>query len=201
MKTFLVYALLLLLCLNAEAKRKHYRSSSILLAPSRASLLLQNQKINQMGVERIGDERRLSELVSDGTLVALPINDAVKIAPSLPSNRRYVLPITRVFLLALAQQYYAEFRLPLQVDSAVRPRDVQKKLRRINRNAAPVDGATASSHETGATFDLSRCMTKKQTQWLEQRLQSYSYLGYVIIEEERHCFHIMVATEAAQICK
>jgi hypothetical protein len=160
-------------------------------------LLLQNQKIDQMGAERSGDERRLSYLVEDGTLVALPINDAVKIAPSLPSNRRYVLPITRVFLLALAQQYYAEFHLPLQVDSAVRSRADQRKLIKHNHCAAPVDGPTASSHETGATIDLSRRMTKAQTKWMEQRLIVYTYLGYVVVEEERNCFHIFVSTEAA----
>jgi hypothetical protein len=197
MKTYLLYAFLLLLCLNAEAKGKHYKSSNTLLTPNHGSLLLQNQKIDQNGLGRIGDERRLSRLVEDGTLVALPNTDAVKIAPSLPSNRRYVLPVTRVFLLALAQQYYAEFHLPLQVDSAVRPRDVQDKLRHHNKSAAPVYGPTASSHETGATIDLSRHMNKKQTQWLEQQLLVYTYLGYAVVEEERHCFHIFVSTEAA----
>jgi hypothetical protein len=197
MKTCILYLLLLLLCCSAEAKRKHFASCDTLLCPTHASLLLQNQMINQMGVERIGDDRRLSTLVSDGTLVALPINDAVKIAPSLPSNRRYVLPITRLFLLALAQQYRAEFHLPLQVDSAVRPRNVQESLRHHNKSAAPTYGPTASSHETGATIDLSRHLSKKQTQWLEQRLMPYVYLGYIVVEEERHCFHIFVSTEAA----
>ena len=197
MKTCLLCVLWLLLCLSAEARPKRLLSCDTLLCPTHDSLLLQNQKVRQMGVVRIGDERQLSRLVEDGTLVALPITDAVRIAPSLPSNRRYVLPVTRVFLLALAQQYYAEFHLPLQVDSAVRPRDVQKKLRRFNRNAAPVDGATASSHEAGTTVDLSRHLNKAQTQWLEQRLLVYQYLGYVLVEEERHCFHIFVSTEAA----
>lgn len=149
-----------------------------------------------MGLERIGDERRLSYLVETEVLVALPGNDAVVIAPSLPSNRRYVLPMTRDFLVKLASEYYAEFHLPLQVDSAVRSRDVQRRLRRFNRCAAPVDGETASSHETGATIDLSRHMTKQQTKWLEWRLLYDCYArGLVIVEEERHCFHIMVVRE------
>lgn len=191
----LVFALLLLLCCTAEAKKKHYSSSNTLLKPSRQSLLLQNQMIKQMGLERIGDERRLASLVETGVLVALPIEDAMKIAPSLPSNRRYVLPMVNSFLVKLASEYYAEFRQPLMVDSAVRPMTVQKKLRRHNASAAPVQGETASSHETGATVDLSRRMTKAQTRWLEWRLAYYMAIGWVIVEEERRCFHIMVAEE------
>ena len=198
-ENMLLCVLWLLLCCSVEARVKHLKFCDISLCPTHDALLLQNQKVKQMGVVRIGDERQLSYLVETEELVALPITDAVRIAPSLPSNRRYVLPITRVFLLTLAQQYYAEFHLPLQVDSAVRPRDVQKRLRRFNHSAAPVDGATASSHETGATIDLSRHMSKKQTQWLEQRLLVYVYLRYVVVEEERHCFHIFVSTEALLI--
>jgi hypothetical protein len=148
-----------------------------------------------MGLERIGDERRLSSLVEDGRLAALPINDAVKIAPSLPSNRRYVLPMVNSFLVKLASEYYAEFHLPLQVDSAVRPITVQKRLRRVNRNAAPNKGEAASSHEAGCTIDLSRRMNRRQTRWMETRLTYYTAVGWVLVEEERNCFHIMVIKE------
>lgn len=193
MRIFLLYALLFLLCSNAEAKRKHSPSCGILLRPSRQSLLQQNQMIDQMGLERIADERRLSSLVEAGTLVALPNSDAVKIAPSLPANRRYVLPMVNSFLVRLASEYYAEFHQPLVVDSAVRPVTVQKWLRRHNASAAPVHGDTASSHEAGTTVDLSRRLTKQQTRWLEWRLVYYAQaMQVVIVEEERHCFHIMV---------
>ena len=196
MRTFLLYALLLLLCLNAEAKRKHYKSSNTLLAPSHQSLLLQNQMVNTMGLERIGDERRLSYLVETGVLVALPNNNAVRIAPSLPSNRRYVLPMVNSFLVRLASEYYAEFHRPLMVDSAVRPMTVQKWLRRHNASAAPIHGETASSHMAGCTIDLSRKMTKRQTQWLEWRLAYYMLARQaVLVEEESKCFHIMICRE------
>ena len=166
------------------------------LAPSRQSLLLQNEMINTMGLERIGDERRLSRLVEDGTLVALPNNSAVRIAPSLPSNRRYVLPMVNSFLVKLASEYYAEFHQPLLVDSAVRPMTVQKWLRRHNASAAPIHGETASSHMAGCTIDLSRKMTKRQTQWLEMRLAYYMLARQaVLVEEESKCFHIMVTRE------
>ena len=152
MRNYLLFVLLLLLCCNAEAKRKHSKSCATLLCPSRQSLLLQNEMINQMGLVRIGDERELSRMVERRELVALPNDDAVRIASSLPANRRYVLPMVNSFLVKLASEYYAEFHQPLTVDSAVRPVTVQKWLRRHNASAAPIHGETASSHEAGATI-------------------------------------------------
>lgn len=149
-----------------------------------------------MGLERIGDERRLASLVEAEVLVALPNTDAVKIAPSLPPSRRYVLPMVNSFLVKLASEYYAEFHQPLVVDSAVRPVTVQRRLRRHNASAAPIHGETASSHEAGCTVDLSRRLTKQQTKWLEWRLFYYEQARQVVlVEEERHCFHIMVTKE------
>lgn len=199
MKRTLSIFLLMILCSTfALAKPRHRRSprECVAFPPSRQSLLLQNQTINQLNLERISDERRLRELVNYGTLVALPSTDAVQIAPSLPSNRRYVLPMTRDFILVVASEYYAEFGLPLQVNSAVRPMTVQSRLRRWNHNAAPVHGDVASSHEAGCTVDLERTrLTAKQRAWLQMRLLYYSALGYVLVEEERACFHTMVAKE------
>src|ERR1700678_3332733 len=196
MRKCMVFVLWLLLCCSDQAKRKHSASYATLLPPNRESLLRQNQMINQMGLERIKDEHRLSELVKDGTLVALPNNDAAGIAPSLPSNRLYVLPIALDFIEKLASEYYAEFHLPLQVDSAVRPRDVQERLRRHNPSAAPIDGEAASSHEAGCTVDLERTrLTRKQRFWLEVRLLQFEALGYVLVEEERNCFHVMVISK------
>ncbi len=180
----------------AKSMKTRQVPKHVLLPPSRQSLLQQNQMINQMGLERIADERRLSSLVEAGTLVALPTTDAMKIAPSLPANRRYVLAEVNSFLVRLASEYYAEFHQPLVVNSAVRPVTVQKWLRRHNASAAPVHGDTASSHEAGCTVDLSRRLTKQQTRWLEWRLVYYAQaMQVVIVEEERHCFHIMVTEE------
>jgi hypothetical protein len=193
MKKLLMFLLLILSATFAEAKRHpHLKKYSVLLPPSHQSLILQNQMADSLGLERIANEQRLSELVSNGKLVALPNISAVRIAQSLPCNRRYVLLTTYGFLVKLSSEYYAEFGLSLQIDSAVRPRDVQGKLRRVNLSAAPVDGETASSHETGATIDISRSMNKKQTRWLELRLWYYQAIGRVLVEEETHCFHVMV---------
>ena len=196
MKTFLLCALWLLLCLSAEAKRKHSSSSVTLLKPSRASLLMQNQMINQMGLVRIGDEQELSKLVEQGKLSALPINETLHVSPSLPANRRYVLPMVNSFLVKLASEYYAEFHQPLVVDSAVRPVTVQKWLHRHNASAAPIHGETASSHEAGTTVDLSRHMTKRQESWLDWRFAYYILArNLIIVEKEKHCYHVMVIRE------
>ena len=75
----------------------------------------------------------------------------------------------------------------IQVNSAVRTVKVQKKLRRHNRNAAPADGDTASSHLAGVTVDLQRRgMTKDQIRWMEHYLFYMKALGLVEPEEERH---------------
>jgi hypothetical protein len=148
-----------------------------------------------MGLERIQDEFELSCLVKAESLVALPNNRAIKIAPSLPANRRYALPRTVFFLLSLSEAYRQQFGKALTVDSAVRPKSVQERLRRTNYSAAPVDGETASSHEVGTTFDLSKKMSRAQLQWLRNMLSMYQGYNVVIVEEEKNCMHIMVIGE------
>ena len=181
------------LCGGSTAHSHHSRQMvSGILQPSRDSLLRQNQCIDQMQLERIANEQRLSEMVAAGTLEALPVTDAVQIAPSLPANRRYALPRTVSFLLYLSEAYRQEFGVPLQVDSAVIPVSVQRQLRRYNASAAPPEGEVASSHEAGTTFDLSRRMSRKQTKWMEHTLSYYQTMNVAVVEEERHCFHIQV---------
>jgi hypothetical protein len=117
----------------------------------------------------------------------------MKIAPSLPANRRYVLPQVNSFLGQLSEEFYHQFKKPLVIDSAVRPITVQKRLRRYNHSAAPVSGETASSHEAGCTVDIARNgLTKAELHWLEYRLVYYVLIGRIIEEEESHCFHTMV---------
>ncbi len=73
---------------------------------------------------------------------------------------------------------------------------VQKKLRRHNRNAAPEKGETASSHLAGITVDIQRRgMTRQQIQWTEQYILPLKNLGLVEPEEERHqwVFHVAVS--------
>jgi acyl-CoA reductase-like NAD-dependent aldehyde dehydrogenase len=58
---------------------------------------------------------------------------------------------------------------PLIHERQVRTVEQQKKLRRHNRNAAPIDGDTASTHLTGITVDIAKHgMSYKQHRWIEQ---------------------------------
>jgi hypothetical protein len=196
MRVILIALLALIAVSPAYAKRtpKHKPKAPkvvTVLTPSHDNLIRQNVVEDQMGLRRIQDEAELKSLVMDGTLVALPNNDAVKIAPSLPANRRYALPQTIGFLLSLAEAYRAEFGKPLIVDSAVRPVETQIQLRKHNRAAAPAEGETASSHETGLTIDLSKhSLNKAQRQWLEAMLSYEVTMNHAIVINEKACYHV-----------
>ena len=195
--------LCVLLLVTSFAQAKSYRgtkTSFAALKPSHESLLQQNYVIDQQHWVRIRDERELSRAIDAGRLVNIPASETLTIATSLPANRRYVLPHVSVFLGQLSGDYYAVFGKPLQIDSAVRPVSVQTKLRRYNRNAAPAEGETASSHESGATVDFAkRTMSTTQRRWFEFRLAYYMYARHIVlVEEESNCYHVMVIPEEEQ---
>jgi len=184
---------LLILTMLSTAQAKHTKAKTgSLLSPSRDSLLRQNAVIDEMSLQRIQNEFELECLVKIGSLVALPNDRAVQIAPGLPANRRYALPTTVSFLRTLAEAYRDRFGVPLVVDSAVRPVITQEQLRRHNKSAAPAVGETASSHESGATVDLSKRMSRAQRQWLEAMLSYEVAMNHIIVENEKTCYHIMV---------
>jgi hypothetical protein len=167
-----------------------------LFRPSHDSLLRQNEEIDRLALPRIIDDAQLEELKASGELVPLEASDSLKIEPSLDRSRRYARVWARDFVQDLAEVYYARFHAQIQLNSAVRTVKVQKKLRRRNRNAAPADGETASSHLAGITVDLQRRgMTKDEIRFVEYYLFYLRALGLVEPEEERRhwCFHIMVS--------
>jgi len=164
--------------------------------PSHESLLIQNAEIDRLDLPRIQDETELEALKADGSLLPIIPGEALRIEPSLDPSRRYCRPWTRDFVDDISQAYYNRFHQQIQVNSAVRTVQVQRKLRRHNRNAAPWEGDTASSHLAGVTVDLQRRgMTKDQIRWMEYYLFYMKALGLVEPEEERGhwCFHIMVS--------
>ena len=164
--------------------------------PSHESLLIQNAEIDRLELPRIQDETELEALKADGSLVPIIPSETLRIEHSLDPSRRYCRPWTRDFVEDLSQAYYNRFHEQIQVNSAVRTVKVQRKLRRHNRNAAPADGDTASSHLAGVTVDLQRRgMTRQQIAWMEHYLFYMKALGLVEPEEERRhwCFHIMVS--------
>jgi Family of unknown function (DUF5715) len=170
--------------------------------PSHESLLLQNAEIDRMDLPRIHDDAELRQLVANGDLVPIEESESLRIEHRLDPSRRYCRPWTRDFLEDLSQAYYKQFHSQIQVNSAVRTVLVQKKLRRHNRNAAPIDGDTASSHLAGITVDVQRRgMTREQVKWVEQYLVPLKEQGLVEPEEERHqwVFHIAVSGRYADL--
>jgi hypothetical protein len=164
--------------------------------PSHESLLIQNAEIDRLELPRIQDETELEALKADGSLLEIKAGETLRFDPRLDPSRRYCRPWTLNFVDDLSQAYYNRFHQQIQVNSAVRTVKVQKKLRRHNRNAAPADGDTASSHLAGVTVDLQRRgLSKDQIRWMQHYLFYMKSVGLVEPEEERRhwCFHIMVS--------
>jgi len=183
---------------RASRRRVHFRRLfwNPVFRPSHDSLLRQNAEIDRMELPRIQNEAELQQLIASGDLVPIVASETLRFDPRLDPNRRYCRPWTRDFLDDLSSAYYDQFHSQIQVNSAVRTVQVQKKLRRHNRNAAPEKGDTASSHLAGITVDIQRRgMTRAQIQWMEQYLVPLRDQGLVEPEEERHqwVFHVAVS--------
>src|SRR5512146_1505203 len=183
---------------RARFRRAHYRHIvwNPLLKGSHESLIRQNEEIDRLELPRIQNDIELNQLIDEGQLVQITEQPGLHIAGNLKPNRRFSKAWTRDFVEDLGQAYYDEFGTPIQLNSAVRTVDQQKRLRRHNRNAAPIEGDTASSHLAGLTVDLGkRGLTKKQHQWIENYLAKLRELGLVEVAEERRqaCFHVMVS--------
>src|SRR5580693_8365924 len=149
-----------------------------------------------LGLPGIQDDDELEALKASRELVPIETGETLRIDPRLDPSRRFCRPWTRDFVTDLSELYYREFHGQIQLNSAVRTVKVQQKLRRHNRNAAPADGDTASSHLAGITLDLQRRgMSKQQVHFVERYLFYLRALGLVEPEEERHqwVFHVMVS--------
>jgi hypothetical protein len=164
--------------------------------PSHDSLIRQNEEIDRIDLPRIQDDAELEALKASGALVPIEESESLKIERGLDPSRRFCRPWTRDFVVDLSEAYYRQFHARIQVNSAVRTVKGQKKLRHHNRNAAPAEGDTASSHLAGVTVDLQRRgLSKDQIRFVERYLFYLNALGLVEPEEERRhwCFHVMVS--------
>jgi hypothetical protein len=115
--------------------------------------------------------------------------------PALPDDRRYCRPWTAAFLSDLSRAYEARFHRPFVVSSAVRTVEYQKRLMRINHNAADAEGDIVSPHLTGATIDIAKSgLSRREMQWMRDHLSAYQTAGVIDVEEEfrQRCFHITV---------
>ena len=159
-------------------------------------MVRQNEEIDRLQLPRIADNDQLLELERTQELVPIQESRALRVNPSLQADKKYCRPWCNQFLQDMSEAYYKEFRMPLQVTSAVRTMEQQQKLRRHNGNAAPEVGEHASSHLAGITFDLAkRGLTRAQHAWIEEYLKNLRDQGLVEAAEERRqaCFHVMVS--------
>ena len=164
------------------------------------SLERQDARLEAEGLERIEDETDLEDRIAHHDLVPVPVSNALTVNPELPATHRYCRPWTARFLDDLAQQHEAAFHNPLEVSSAVRTVEYQKRLMRINGNAAPAEGDLASPHLTGATIDIAKkAMSRAEIAWMREQLLALQTAGKIDVEEEfrQACFHITVYKEYA----
>lgn len=180
----------------ASLQMRPYRSLPPLRG-SRESLLRQNERSQQEGLLPIPDREALEALLESRQLVSLPTSPTLRIDPRLAQDERYCRPWTARFLSDLSQSFYARYGTPLQVNSAVRTQDYQRHLLRVNGNAAPAEGDTASPHLTGGAVDIGKKeLTAAQIEWIRGRLLPLQQAGEIDVEEEFYqaCFHISVYT-------
>ena len=166
--------------------------------PMRGSLLSlerQNAMADAEGLERILDEADLSDRIAHGLLVPVPASAELAVNAELPDHHRYCRPWTARFLSDLAAAHYAQFHRPLQVSSAVRTVEYQKRLMQVNGNAAPAEGDVVSPHLTGATIDIAKDnLSRAEMAWMRRYLLAREAEGKIDVEEEfqQSCFHIAV---------
>lgn len=165
------------------------------LAGTHESLERQNEMSEAEGLERIQDEADLADRIAHGLLVPVPVSAALSVNGNLPENHRYCRPWTARFLADLARQHAAQFHRPLEVSSAVRTVEYQKRLMGTNGNAAAAEGDIVSPHLTGATIDIAKNgLGRQEIAWMRSSLLAMEQARMIDVEEEFHqaCFHITV---------
>lgn len=165
------------------------------LSGSHASLVRQNVRTEADGLKRIEDDADLNELRRTKALVVIPASLQLRVNEGLPMNRRYCRPWTAKFLTDLARAHSMRFHRSIQVNSAVRTVEYQRRLLEINGNAAPAEGDVASPHLTGAAIDIAKKgLSVSEVAWMRAYLLPLEEAGKIDVEEEfyQSCFHISV---------
>ena len=172
------------------------------LLGSLASLQRQNDRLDAEGLERIEDEADLAARIADKLLVPIPASIALTVNAELEENHRYCRPWTAKFLADLARAHEAAFHSALEVNSAVRTVEYQKRLMETNGNAAPAEGDLVSPHLTGATIDIAKKgLSRAEMAWMRRHLAGLEAAGKIDVEEEfkQACFHITVYKNYAAV--
>ncbi len=176
-----------------------YRNGRLVVPPplrgTREILVHQNMMADDEWLQRVQDDSDLRRMRSTRQLVDFPESASLHVNPDLAGNRRCARPWAVRFASDVARDYYAHFHQPLQVNSAVRTVSYQVRLRRVNGNAAGVDGDVASPHLTGEALDFGkRGMSLQEIAWMRSYLLPLMQGGKLDVEEEfqQACFHISV---------
>ena len=176
-----------------------YRYGRLVVPPpmrgTREILMHQNLIADEEGLSRIQDDDDLRRMRSERMLVDFPESASLHVNGELAGDRRCARPWAVRFAADMARAYYAQFHVPLQVNSAVRTVAYQIRLRRVNGNAAGIGGDMASPHLTGEALDFGkRDMSKAEIAWMRTYLKPLMQAGKVDVEEEfqQACFHISV---------
>jgi len=173
--------LIALSCVS-QAKTNHVQ----VFPATHDSVAAENRRADALGYKRYINTEDMRQGVLSGQLVPI---EGVKIDAKLPKDRRFLRPEAESFL----ERINRDCGSTLTIDSAIRPADVQRRLLRINKNAAPVDGDRASSHERGSTFDIAqRGLSRRAYRLLIVRLLYYMANGRILVIEERGCIHVFV---------
>ncbi len=159
------------------------------------SLARQNTMAESEGLERILDEDDLSDRIAQKLLVPVPESPSLVVNGNLTENHKYCRPWTANFLADLAEAHRARFGNAIEVSSAVRTVEYQKRLMLTNGNAAAAEGDVVSPHLTGATIDVVKHgMSRAELSWMRGWLLPLQLGGTIDVEEEfrQKCFHITV---------
>jgi len=162
---------------------------------SHAILVRQNRRNDAEDLSRIQNKSQLVAMKDAGYLVDLPESRELAVARDVPDVRSCARPWTVKFLENLAHAHYVRFHRPLKVTSAARTVDFQRRLMRVNGNAAPVTGMIASPHLSGAAVDISKKgLSLSELAWMRAYLLPLQEEGKLDVEEEFYqaCFHINV---------
>ena len=176
-----------------------YRNGRLVVPPAlrgtREILIHQNIMADDEGLQRVQDDYDLRRMRAARQLVDFSESASLHLNAELAGNRRCARPWAVRFASDMARAYYARFHQPLQVNSAVRTVAYQVRLRRVNGNAAGVDGDVASPHLTGEALDFGkRGMSMQEIAWMRTYLLPLMQSGKLDVEEEfqQSCFHISV---------
>lgn len=152
---------------------------------------------SSFNIPLINDYKSLDLLVSDGQLIEVPEEGNGYILQKLTYSRPVLHPEALTIMNEISDLFFSETSKKLSISSLTRTMHTQKKLSRVNSNAAIGE----SAHAYGAAFDISysqyngvRGRNFTYEKKLQEILDSLVEEGkiYYIKEKSQPCFHVTV---------